>query len=76
MQDDRTRMLRVKAVAEMFDVSAATIYRAIRSGQLDALRIGGSVRVPSDALKVFGEPAFTTPLGRTAASAEQAEVTR
>ncbi|MGH3567806.1 MAG: helix-turn-helix domain-containing protein [Pseudonocardia sp.] len=73
MQDDRTRMFRVKAVAEMFDVSEASIYRAIRSGQLDALRIGGSVRVPSEALRAFGEAASATPVGRTA---EQAEVTR
>ncbi|MGH3570103.1 MAG: helix-turn-helix domain-containing protein, partial [Pseudonocardia sp.] len=62
MQVEDTRYLRVKAVAEMFDVSEASIYRAIRSGQLDALRIGGSVRVPSEALRAFtdecGENAY------------------
>lgn len=56
MHDNGTRMFRVKAVAEMFDVSAATIYRAIDSGQLDALRLGrgkGAVRIPEHALRSF-----------------------
>ncbi|MGI9000258.1 MAG: helix-turn-helix domain-containing protein [Pseudonocardia sp.] len=70
MQVEGTRYLRVKSVAEMFDVSEASIYRAIRSGQLDALRIGGSVRVPSDALRVFtaacGAAAVTTTVAGTA----------
>lgn len=53
MQVKGARYLRVGAVAQMFDVSKATIYRAIRSGQLDAVRIGGSVRVPEAALRAF-----------------------
>lgn len=55
MQTQATRYLRVNTVAEMFDVSPATIYRAIRNGQLDAVRIGGSVRVPESALAGFVE---------------------
>ncbi|MGI9001436.1 MAG: helix-turn-helix domain-containing protein [Pseudonocardia sp.] len=47
------RYLRVQAVAELFEVSKATIYRAISSGRLDALRISGAVRVPSEALRAF-----------------------
>ncbi len=62
MQVEGTRYLRVEAVAEMYDVSKQTIYRAIRSGRLDSVRVGGSVRVPSDALRVFtaacGEAAY------------------
>src|SRR3954465_8616963 len=50
MQIDRTRMYRVKAVAEMGDVSVSTVYRAIESGMLDALRIGTAVLVPGPAL--------------------------
>ena len=46
MQIDRTRMYRVKAVADMADVSVFTVYRAIESGGLEALRIGTAVRVP------------------------------
>lgn len=58
MQVDDTRLYRVKAVAEHFDVSVATIYRAIESGQLDALKLGtgrGTLRVPGYALRAFAE---------------------
>lgn len=34
-------MFRVNAVAAMFDVSPATIYRAIEAGHLTALKHGG-----------------------------------
>jgi len=57
MQMQGTRYYRVNALAEMFDVSPATVYRAIRNGQLDAVRIGGSVRVPESALAGFVERA-------------------
>ncbi|WP_245607392.1 helix-turn-helix domain-containing protein [Pseudonocardia spinosispora] len=72
MQSQVTRMYRVKAVAEMFDVSVATIYRAIESGQLTALRIGGSkgaVRIPEYALKPFEDAcAITAHQGLTSAA--------
>jgi excisionase family DNA binding protein len=48
MQVERTRLYRVRDVAEHFDVSVATIYRAIESGQLTALKLGtgtGTFRV-------------------------------
>lgn len=56
MQVEGTRMYRVKAVAEMFDVSVSTIYRAIEAGQLDVLKIGsgkGSIRITEDAIRLF-----------------------
>ncbi|MPZ85229.1 MAG: helix-turn-helix domain-containing protein [Actinophytocola sp.] len=49
-------MFRVRAVAEMYDVSVSTIYRAIEAGHLAAFRIGagkGAVRIPEDALAAF-----------------------
>ncbi len=46
MHVDRTRMYRVSTLATLMDVSPSTIYRAIESGALDALRIGTSLRVP------------------------------
>jgi len=49
MQVERTRMYRVREVAGHFEVSVATIYRAIESGQLDAVKLGtgrGTLRVP------------------------------
>jgi excisionase family DNA binding protein len=58
MRSERTRLYRVKAVAEMFDVSVSTIYRAIESGELFALKIGGgkgAVRVPEWAIVAFEE---------------------
>ena len=58
MQFERSRFYRVKAVAEMFDVSVNTIYRAIESGELDALKLGtgkGALRIPGWALGVYVE---------------------
>lgn len=49
-------MYRVKAVAEMLDVSTNTIYRAIESGALDALKIGtgkGTIRIPGRAIRAY-----------------------
>ncbi len=55
MQINGTRMLRVKAVAEMFDVSPQTIYRAIESGKLEALRLGSTraLRIPEDSVRAY-----------------------
>jgi len=56
MQGEGTRVYRVRAVAEMFDVSPSTIYRAISAGRLEAYKIGqGLLRVPEHALAVFTE---------------------
>lgn len=56
MPNEGTRMYRVKAVAEALDVSPATIYRAIESGQLRALKVGtgkGALRIPADAIEEY-----------------------
>lgn len=53
-------MYRVKDVAGHFDVSVSTIYRAIESGQLDALKLGtgqGTLRVPGSAVLAYAETA-------------------
>ncbi|MGO1050566.1 helix-turn-helix transcriptional regulator [Crossiella sp. CA198] len=57
MQDQTTRYLRVNAVAERYDISKATIYRAIKAGKIDALLIGKSLRIPEYALRAFEEAA-------------------
>lgn len=48
---------RVRVVAARLDVSVATVYRAIGSGRLRALRIGagrrGAVRVPESAVTEY-----------------------
>ncbi|PZS26569.1 MAG: hypothetical protein DLM61_18135 [Pseudonocardiales bacterium] len=49
-------MYRVRDVAEHFDVSVATIYRAIESGQLSALKLGhgtGTLRVTGAAVLAY-----------------------
>ena len=56
MQVEATRMYRVSEVAGHFEVSVATIYRAIESGQLDALKLGtgrGTLRVTGVAVLAF-----------------------
>jgi excisionase family DNA binding protein len=56
MQVESTRLYRVRAVAEALDVSLATIYRAVESGALRAIRIGtgkGAVRIPGQAVEDY-----------------------
>ena len=56
MQVDGTRMYRVRDVAEGLDVSVATIYRAIDSGVLPALKVGtgsGALRIPGVAVQAY-----------------------
>ena len=53
MQFDANRWYRVKVVAGGLDVSVATIYRAVESGALSAVRMGtgkGAVRVSGQAV--------------------------
>ncbi|MFD7653978.1 helix-turn-helix transcriptional regulator [Actinosynnema sp. NPDC059797] len=53
METNTPRMFRVKAVADLLDVSPATIYRAIESGALRSLKFGsgkGALRIPEDAI--------------------------
>jgi excisionase family DNA binding protein len=38
-------------------VSPSTIYRAIEAGELDAIKIGGSLRVPADSVRAFEDTA-------------------
>jgi excisionase family DNA binding protein len=58
MQVEGTRLYRVKAVAQALDVSVNTIYRAVDSGALRAVRVGtgtgrGAVRIPGDAITAY-----------------------
>jgi excisionase family DNA binding protein len=45
-----TRVLTVAAVAERLDVNPATVYRAVSRGELPAIRIGRTIRIPEIAL--------------------------
>ena len=56
MQVEVTRLYRVRDVAGHFDVSVATIYRAIESGRLAALKLGtgtGTYRVLGAAVLAY-----------------------
>lgn len=56
MQVESTRLYRVRTVADSFDVSVATIYRAVESGALRAIRLGtgkGAVRIPGEAIEEY-----------------------
>lgn len=56
MNDDRTkrpRFLTVAEVATELRVSTMTVYRLIHSGEMQAVRVGRSYRVPESALDRF-----------------------
>lgn len=44
-------LLRAPEVAKLLGVSRAKAYRLIKAGELPTVRIGGSVRVPREALR-------------------------
>jgi len=69
----------VQQVSDVTGIGRSTIYRAIKNGKLQALKIGHSIRIPSTALDEFagltalppsGEPpaAATVPTRRAAGS--------
>lgn len=49
-QPGRMRFLTVAEVAEVMRVSKMTVYRLLHSGEMPAVRVGRSFRVPQDAL--------------------------
>jgi len=50
---DRVRYLTVAEVAEMMRLSRMTVYRLVHGGELPAVRVGRSFRVPQDALTAY-----------------------
>lgn len=50
---DRVRYLTVAEVAEMMRLSRMTVYRLVHGGELPAVRVGRSFRVPQDALVAY-----------------------
>lgn len=47
------RYLRVSEIAKAWEVSKMTVYRLIQSGDLPAVRIGRSYRVPESAADAY-----------------------
>ena len=56
----RLRYLTVAEVAETMRLSKMTVYRLVHAGELPAVRVGRSYRVPQDALDAYLEAAATT----------------
>jgi len=52
------RLLTVAEVAALMRVSKMTVYRLVHSGELPALRVGRSFRVPADAVTDYLRKSF------------------
>jgi excisionase family DNA binding protein len=52
------RFLTVAEVAEVMRVSKMTVYRLVHSGDLNAVRVGRSFRVPEHAVHTYLREAF------------------
>lgn len=50
--------LTVAEVAAQMRVSKMTVYRLVHSGELEAVRVGRSFRVPEKAVQTFLEKSF------------------
>lgn len=53
MQVEGTPVYRARDVAAMVDVDVSTIYRAIRTGELYAYRVGKLLRIPATAIDAY-----------------------
>ena len=63
MAEDETplsevRFLTVAEVATIMRVSKMTVYRLVHSGELEAIRVGRSFRVPEQAVNQYLKEAF------------------
>jgi len=52
------KFLTVAEVASIMRVSKMTVYRLVHSGELEAIRVGRSFRVPEQAVHSYLEDAF------------------
>ncbi|MCA1704409.1 MAG: helix-turn-helix domain-containing protein [Actinobacteria bacterium] len=53
MQVEGIPLYRARDVAAMVDVDVSTIYRAIRTGELNAYRVGKLLRIPASAIDAY-----------------------
>ena len=61
MSNDRlgeVRFLTVAEVASIMRVSKMTVYRMVHNGDLPAVRVGRSFRVPEDAVHTYLDASF------------------
>jgi excisionase family DNA binding protein len=57
-EQPRVRFLTVAEVADVMRVSKMTVYRLVHSGEMPAVRVGRSFRVPQDALEQYLSTAY------------------
>jgi excisionase family DNA binding protein len=57
--DSRPRFLTVAEVADLMRVSTMTVYRLIKAGELAAVRVGRSYRIPDSEVDRYLEARFT-----------------
>ena len=57
-QQARTQFLTVAEVAALMRVSKMTVYRLVHSGELEAIRVGRSFRVPEQAVNQYLRDSF------------------
>lgn len=57
-QFSEVRFLTVAEVASMMRVSKMTVYRLVHGGELPAVRVGRSFRVPEDAVHTYLRSSF------------------
>jgi len=59
--DSRAQFLTVAEVAETLRLSRMTVYRLVHSGELPAMRVGRSFRVPQSAVDQLVQQSFGAP---------------
>ena len=59
MAQQRARFLTVAEVADILRVSTMTVYRLIKAGDLAAVRVGKSYRLPEDEIDRYLARGFT-----------------
>ncbi len=57
-EDPDLRFLTVAEVAARMRVSKMTVYRLVHAGELEAVRVGRSFRVPDDAVQEYLRRSF------------------
>jgi excisionase family DNA binding protein len=57
----RAAILTVSEVADIMRVSKMTVYRLVHSGELPAMQVGRSYRVPAEALDAYLAASYVEP---------------
>jgi excisionase family DNA binding protein len=67
MQEER-KYLKVSSVARILDISQSGVYNLIRKAAIPSIRIGGTLRVPAEAIARLNQCTISQPGGDVAPS--------